>query len=90
MALLGDVKADIATASRVGNCTVFDVGGNKYRLVTRILYQSQKVFILRVMTHKQYDDKRWQEECGCFQPPPALPVEPKSGGSARRGKRKRG
>jgi mRNA interferase HigB len=43
----GDVKDDFSTASLVGNCAVFNIGGNKYRLVTRILYVSQKVFILR-------------------------------------------
>jgi mRNA interferase HigB len=66
----GDVKAEFATASIVGNCVVFNIGGNKYRLVTRILYSSQKVFILKVMTHAEYDNDKWKEECGCFTPPP--------------------
>ena len=66
----GDVKADFATASLVGNCVVFNIGGNKFRLVTRILYPSQKVFILKVMTHTEYDKDKWKEECGCFEPPP--------------------
>ncbi|MCA9108753.1 MAG: type II toxin-antitoxin system HigB family toxin [Planctomycetaceae bacterium] len=69
----GDLKAEFGTASPVGNCVVFNIGGNKYRLVTRVLYPSQKVFILKVMTHTEYDkyDKdTWKEECGCFSPPP--------------------
>jgi mRNA interferase HigB len=57
----GDVRADFATASIVGNCVVFNVGGNKYRLVTRIIYQSHKVYVLKVMTHKEYDDGKWME-----------------------------
>jgi mRNA interferase HigB len=68
----GHVKADFATASIVGNCVVFNVGGNKFRLITRILYASQKVFILKVLTHKEYDDNKWQAECGCFEPPPRV------------------
>lgn len=48
---------------------VFNIGGNKYRLVTRILYPSQKVFILKVMTHKEYDENKWKDECGCFEAP---------------------
>jgi mRNA interferase HigB len=67
----GNVKADFGSASLVGSCIVFNIGGNKYRLVTRVLYPSRKVFILRVMPHKEYDDSHWQQECGCFQPPPA-------------------
>jgi mRNA interferase HigB len=66
----GDVKADYSTASLVGNCVVFSIGGNKYRLITRILYLSQKVFILRVMTHAEYDTNKWKEQCGCFDSPP--------------------
>ena len=65
-----DVKADFATASIVGSCVVFNIGGNKYRLVTRILYASQKVFVLKVMTHEEYDEDKWKHECGCFEPPP--------------------
>jgi mRNA interferase HigB len=65
----GDVKGDFGNASLVGNCVVFNIGGNKYRLITRVLYPSQKVFILRVMTHAQYDEENWKHECGCFSPP---------------------
>ncbi len=66
----GDVKAEFGTASLVGNCAVFNIGGNKFRVVTRILYRSQKVFILKVMTHAEYDSRNWKAECGCFEPPP--------------------
>ena len=65
-----NVRRDFASASSVGTCVVFNIGGNKYRLVTRILYTSQKVFILRVMTHAKYNEDTWKEECGCFAPPP--------------------
>src|SRR5882724_8108516 len=67
----GEVKADFATVSRVGNCAIFNIGGNKFRLATRVLVPSQKVFILRVMTHAQYDTVPWAKECGCFEGPPA-------------------
>lgn len=66
----GDVRATFSTASLVGSCVAFNIGGNKYRLVTRVLYASQKVFILRVMTHGEYDEDKWKHECGCFTPPP--------------------
>jgi mRNA interferase HigB len=66
----GEVKADFGTASLVGSCVVFNIGGNKYRLATRILYPSQKVFVLKVMTHEEYDLDKWKDECGCFQPSP--------------------
>jgi mRNA interferase HigB len=67
----GDVKAEFGNASLVGSCVVFNIGGNKYRLATRILYASQKVFILRVLSHAEYDEDKWKDECGCFAPPPS-------------------
>ena len=71
----GDVKADFGSASIVGNCAVFNIGGNKYRLIARILYVSHKVFVLKVMAHAEYDEDRWKQECGCFTPPPLTKEE---------------
>ncbi len=68
--LWGEVKADFGSASIVGNCIVFNIGGNQYRLVTRVLFSSQKVFVLKVMTHAEYHKDTWKDECGCFEPPP--------------------
>ncbi len=65
-----DLRSDFSAASIVGNCIVFNIAGNKYRLVTRVLYRSWKVFILKVMTHAEYDHDTWKDECGCFAPPP--------------------
>jgi len=84
-----DVKADFATASIVGNCTVFNMGGNKYRLVTRILYICQKVFVLKVMTHAEYDENKWPEECGCFGSPPSRDKNQKNTGVNSNGKSQR-
>ena len=65
-----EVKAEFGSASLVGNCVVFNIGGNKYRLATRILYPSQKIFILKCMTHAEYDQEKWKADCGCFESPP--------------------
>ncbi len=65
-----DVTHAFSHASLVGSCVVFNIGGNKFRLATRILYVRQKVFILKVMTHREYDQDKWKTDCGCFAPPP--------------------
>lgn len=66
----GEVRISYGNADLVGNCVVFNIGGNKYRLVTRIIYQIQTVYILKVMTHREYDLDKWKDECGCFSPAP--------------------
>ena len=81
-----DVRAVYGNADPVGNCVVFNIGGNKYRLITRILYPSQKVFVLKVMTHKEYDKDKWKTECGCFSSPPK---KTKKKVTAKRTKKKR-
>jgi mRNA interferase HigB len=36
--------------------TILDVGGNSYRLVVIIRYRFKKIFVHKVMTHREYDD----------------------------------
>lgn len=69
----GAMKQTFGSADQVGNCTVFDVGNNRFRLISRINYARGIVYILRVMDHKMYDKKRWIEDCRCHRPPPARP-----------------
>jgi mRNA interferase HigB len=83
----GDVKASFASASIVGDCVVFNIGGNKYRLITRIRYATRKVFVLKGMTHREYDEDEWKDEWGCFGPPP--PPKKKKAAPPRRPRRGR-
>ncbi len=82
----GDVKGSFSSASTVGDCAVFNIGGNKYRLIARIRYATQKVFVLKVMTHSEYDEDKWKDECGCFEPPP--PPKRKKAAPPRRPRRR--
>ena len=41
--------------------TVFNIGGNKYRLITRIRYDYQLLNIRGVLTHSEYDKQKWKE-----------------------------
>lgn len=51
-----DIKKQYGSASPLkGSRVVFNIGGNKYRLVTKINYPAQTVFIRFVGTHKEYD-----------------------------------
>jgi mRNA interferase HigB len=52
----GDLKATFASASFVGDLTVFDVGGNKYRIAGFVHYRKQILYIKRIATHEEYDE----------------------------------
>jgi mRNA interferase HigB len=43
------------TVDWVKGYVVFDVGGNKYRIVTDVVFRTRTVFIKHVFTHKEYD-----------------------------------
>jgi len=47
-------------ADLVGRRTVFNIAGNKYRLIARLNYRSQRVFVLYILTHAEYDRGDWK------------------------------
>ena len=57
-----DVRNDYASADAVGRFVVFNVGGNKYRIIAEINYGRQKVFIRHVFTHGEYDKDDWKND----------------------------
>jgi mRNA interferase HigB len=68
---LQDVRRSLPTADGVTlNCprgvqisvTVFNIGGNKYRLVTRIDFKWYRVYVKAVLTHKEYDKDKWKDQ----------------------------
>ena len=51
-----DVKHMFRSADIVGNNrAVFDIGGNKYRLVAAIHYRGKRIYVRFIGTHKDYD-----------------------------------
>lgn len=60
---LDDVQKIYPHADTIGECTVFNIGGNKYRLVVKIRYERQRIFISHVLTHKDYDRNKWKDDC---------------------------
>ena len=42
--------------------TVFNIGGGKYRLITAIHYNTQRIFTLMLLTHKEYDTEKWKRQ----------------------------
>jgi len=55
------LKALFNSVDKVGDQYVFDIGGNKLRLIAQILFDRKKVFIRKILTHKEYDRNQWRE-----------------------------
>jgi mRNA interferase HigB len=62
---LDDVRKTFSHADGVrsssGTLTVFNIGGNKYRLVARIRYDFELVNVRAVLTHAEYDSGKWKD-----------------------------
>ena len=55
------LRETFPSADLVGKLTVFNIGGNKYRLIVAIHFNRQKVYVRNVLTHKEYDKGDWKE-----------------------------
>ena len=58
---LAELKHVYTAADLVDHYTVFNIKGNKYRLIAREVFRSQTVFVIAVMTHEKYDLGKWKE-----------------------------
>lgn len=55
-----DLKRTFGNASFVEGKTVFNIGGNNYRLIALINYKLEAVLITHVLTHREYDKGKWK------------------------------
>jgi mRNA interferase HigB len=56
-----EVRKTYPHTDGVGDFTVFNIGGNKYRLATYINYRSRRIYIRHVMTHEEYSREDWKK-----------------------------
>jgi len=56
------LKRPFGSVDKVGKFTVFDIGGNKYRLIAVVHYTRRKIYIRHVLTHEEYDLGHWKRE----------------------------
>jgi len=56
-----EVRELFPAADKVGKLTVFNIGGNKYRLIAAIHYNRKRIYIRAVLTHDEYNKGKWKE-----------------------------
>lgn len=57
-----ELRRDFPSADLVGRLTVFNIGGGNYRLIARVEYQLQRVYVRHIMTHAEYDKGNWKDD----------------------------
>ncbi|MBI3693460.1 MAG: type II toxin-antitoxin system HigB family toxin [Acidobacteria bacterium] len=58
---LNDVRKDLPSADQVGEVLVFNIKGNRYRLIARVNYRRQRIFVKELLTHAEYDREEWMK-----------------------------
>ena len=59
---LEEVRQVYRDAEAVGNFTVFNIKGNRYRLIVDINYVNQTIYYKYFLTHAEYDKDSWKND----------------------------
>jgi mRNA interferase HigB len=57
-----ELRQTFGSADYVDGFTIFDVGGNRYRIAVVIHYDKQRLYVRQVMTHAEYDRNDWRRK----------------------------
>jgi mRNA interferase HigB len=55
-----ELRVIFPSVDKVGELYVFNIGGNKYRLIASIHFNRRKVYVRYVLTHPEYDKGKWK------------------------------
>jgi mRNA interferase HigB len=56
-----ELRAVFGSVDFVGELTVFNIGGNKFRLIAGVDYRCQIVYVKHILTHRKYDEGMWKK-----------------------------
>jgi len=56
-----ELRQTFPSADNVNDLTVFNIGGNKARLIAAIHYNTHRIYIRHILTHKEYDRGFWRK-----------------------------
>jgi mRNA interferase HigB len=59
-ASFGELRKAFPSADKVDDWVVFNIGGNKYRLIVSVHFNRGKVYVRRVLTHDEYMRGDWK------------------------------
>lgn len=56
-----ECRRSLMTADQVGRCVIFDIMGNRYRLITVVSWRSQRIYVKDLFTHREYERNTWHK-----------------------------
>ena len=58
---LEDIRKQCPATDMVGSLAIFNIGGNKYRLIVRMVFKYKRIYVKEFLTHADYDKGRWKK-----------------------------
>ena len=56
-----ELKGTFGSADYYRGAVIFDIGGNKFRLIATVIYERKQLYIDQVLTHQEYDEDKWKK-----------------------------
>jgi mRNA interferase HigB len=58
---LHEVRRQYPSADKVGEVLIFDILGGNFRLISRPIYDGQRIYVKALLNHREYDRKEWMK-----------------------------
>ena len=58
---LEDVRRSFPATDMIGKLAIFNIKGNRYRLIVRMEFERQRIYIKEFLTHAEYDKETWKK-----------------------------
>jgi mRNA interferase HigB len=58
---LEDVRKAFPATDMVGDLAIFNIRGNNYRLIVRMVFRYKRIYIKEFLTHAEYDKGAWKK-----------------------------
>ena len=58
---LEEVRKSFPATDMVGDLAIFNIRGNQYRLIVRMVYRYKRIYIKEFLTHAEYDKGGWKK-----------------------------
>ena len=58
---LEEIRRSYPAADMVGPLAIFNIHGNRYRLIVRVSWKSKRLYVKEFLTHAEYEKEKWKK-----------------------------
>jgi mRNA interferase HigB len=58
---LEDIRKTFPATDMIGPLAIFNIHGNRYRLIARMVFAYQRIYIKEFLTHAEYSKGAWKK-----------------------------